>query len=206
MARWLPSREHLRQLRAQGIFSWSSVATRSVVVAAVCGVCCFSTTWLQDLYAFCSQSKERNIDLLEALSMLKRSSVLVFVSTAVFALLAGVGISLIQTRGAVSRALVRVVRKRERSRNPLVAVVALFVGLNLAVCLEYVVAPRLLKVIGGGQDLHAVPAYIGNVLHDTAKLVVVGCVVLAVVLLFVSRLAFLVSLRKRTHQMTGDKT
>jgi hypothetical protein len=206
MATWFPSKERLRHLRAQGFFPWSRIATRSAIAAAVCGVFCLSTTWLQGLLAFCLQSKDQDMDPLRALFGLKGSSMLLFVTTAIGALCAGIGISLFQTGGVVSHAAVRAVRRRERSRNPMVVVVALVLTLNLAVCLEYVVAPRLLKVLGGGQELQTAPRYLGNVLDDTVKLVVVACVVLAVVLLFVSRLAFLLGLRRQARSVAGDET
>jgi formate hydrogenlyase subunit 3/multisubunit Na+/H+ antiporter MnhD subunit len=86
-----------------------------------------------------------------------------------------------------------------------VSLIVLVLAFNAACCLAYAAVPKLFLALGlSGSPPTAM--YVGEFLRATAKLVVVASVVLAVVLVFVSRLAFLIGLKKRARQVAADET
>jgi hypothetical protein len=205
MARWFPSKARLRQLKAVGIFSWSSLATRSAVLAVVAGFVCARPELINTLLVYDPSSEWLSPTHIQTLRIYTRSVCSFVVATAVASLVVGIGVSLIQTRGALGWSALRAVRTQGRRRSPLTSVAGLGVAFAVAYCLSYFLGPKFL-VAHNSPGAQPTGTYLGELLQYTAKLVVVASVVLAVVLLFVNRIAFLIGLKKRTRRMGADES
>jgi hypothetical protein len=141
----------------------------------------------------------------QALQVFLWPAIVFVLSTALMAILIGVIVALIQSRGATGWAVLNRTSRRECRKNPATSLLGLILAFNVACCVAYVVVPKLLQALAPpGKQPTAV--YLGELLHNTAKLVVVASLVLAVVLLFVSRLTFLVGLKSRARRLPVDDT
>lgn len=195
----------MRQLKAAGIFPWSSLATRSGIVAGSLGVVCAGPKLINLLATYDPTTESGLSAPLDALREFAWPGLVFIVSTVGAALSIGFLISLLQTGGVFTWAALRAVRTRERVRNPFVSFVGFVIALNVACCLAYAAGPKIFLALGMAGEQPAA-AYLGELLYTLIKLVVVASIVLAVVLVFVSRLTFLLGLKKRARRTAADET
>ena len=188
MSRSLPSRERLKELKSEGVFAWSGFATRSAIAATVVGAVFLSRAWLGAL------TREFNgADVVGTFEVLGRSVLQVVLLTAVGTLVMGLLFSLAQTRGAFGVSVSRAVRKRRLVPNPAKLVLSVALVGVVAAGLVYVVAPSLLALVGVTNNAVVLNNQIEGVFGQICKVLVVASLVLAILLLFVARIAFLFS-------------
>jgi hypothetical protein len=195
----------MRQLRAAGVFPWSPLALRSGILAAALGVVCTGPALIDALLVYNQVSDASEMKPGEALQLFLRPAVVFVASTSLAALLVSFFVAVIQTAGAFSWAVLSRTNRRERRKNPAVSLLGIILAFNVACCLAYVCLPKLLKALAPSGTQSAA-GYLGELLSDITKLVVVAGVVLAVVLLFVSRLTFFVGLKTRARRVPVDDT
>lgn len=201
MFKGLPSKERVRQLSREGVFPWSALATRSAIGAASLGVVfglggALGRLASPDFVAFAGSEVEVSQVYLSALGFPLGRVVLL---TCLVALVAGILISLLQTRGASGRAVQRAVIERSRTDQPYTAFLTLVVSGVIGVVLSLKFASVLLEAfkIEGGVSL---ASYMDEALRNICKVVVVGWAVLAVLLVFVERLTFMLGVKRKVRK------
>jgi hypothetical protein len=209
----LPSREYLSVLKSEGVFSWSSLATRSAVVAATAAGIMVGLGRLSSIVQPVGEADP--VALLKGMGWYVLE---VCVATALCALVAGVLISLIQTRGAFGVAALRRSKRGRFGLNPAAyigscALVALISGV-----IFYAVWPDLVRLVavteapvafgaeGAGIGATRVQLAQGaeGIFLRICKLLVVASVVLAILLVFVTRAIFVLSLSRSRNPADKD--
>lgn len=190
MSKGFPSPQQLAHLRKSGIVFWSSGVTRSVIATAL-----FLALYL----AASSMAPWFQVDPAGDPKAALGSMGILFLQLAgglaAGALILGVGVSLVQTRGAFGWHVLRGARRRELSRER--AVLPLFgavLAMGLAPYLFYLFVPGLLECLRASEQSAAIFGFLGSF----CKLVVVASVVLAILVWIVTRFTFLFAHRDRT--------
>jgi hypothetical protein len=191
MSTGLPSKDRLRELKAEGVFSWSSLATRSAVAAAALGALLLCVEWLGVLARDLSGD-----DAIGVFQGLGRGVLHVVLVTAVVSICVGLMFSLTQTRGAFGGAALRTARRKGLFTNPLKPLFSLLLTAAFAGVLAYTVVPELMSLVRSAYEPASLPGRLGAVFGQICKLLVVASFVLAILLLFVTRVAFLVRLSR----------
>lgn len=193
-------RDRLRELRRLGVFAWSPLATRAVTAAGVLGVLLGTGSAWKGL---ATNRFDAGSDLRSQLAALGEDALRLALLTSVAAFTCGMIASLIQTRGAFGRGAQRAAIGRLKTLSASGMVVSATLSALVGGVLLYRFSPQLLdgiRVEGGPM----IWAYLAAIFGESAKLVVVGSLVLAVVLVFGSRLAFVLLGAKRKAKALRD--
>ncbi len=184
------SKESLDDLKHEGVFPWSPLATRSAIAAAVLGglLLSYKSVSISGLV----------VDSGEPIALLRRlqGPLLQVVSVSIACgVVAGILISLVQTRGARGRAALRAVKRRRSLPQPLLMVISLATvgGLSYAIALQ--VLPDLASFGTSGYDTSTFTGEALRIFSRICKLLVVASLVLAILLVFVTRLVFVLRVR-----------
>jgi flagellar biosynthesis protein FlhB len=204
----LPSRQYLRQLKRYGVYAWSELALRSMIVVGVAVAILAGASRVAELsraydgLVAGGGNRAAYIDVLapggQALNGLGGLVGLLSCLVLVFAVLG----CLIQTRGAIGFAVLRSSRTRARRFH----ILRFILGFVVVVCLSYASFRWLgrdllgaVRITEGGQ----LSAFYLALLTRLCKLVVVAASVLAILLVFVSRIRFLFQLRGSKRELSG---
>jgi hypothetical protein len=191
MSAGAPNKDRLKELKVEGVFSWSSLATRSAVAAGALGALLLCLAWLGVLIGDLPGE-----DALGVFQGLGRVVLQVGLVTAAVTVFVGLMFSLIQTRGAFGAAALRTTRKMGRFTNPLKTLLSILLIGVIAGMVAYISVPELMTLARAAYEPASLNAKLGAVLGRICKLLVVACVVLAILLLFVTRVAFLIRLSR----------
>jgi len=185
------STEGVKELRARGIFPWSALAARACTAAGVMGALLALATTLSSLVSMdLADVNQITIgtvtDRSQPLGQILRSASVIAVSTSIAALVCGVFAVLIQTRGKA----IHNRGARWPSRLGLFTrVVGLPISLAIGILGGYLILPELIVAVRSGDSIQ-VSQLLMRLAGQIVKLIVVGMLVLAVLLVFVSRLRF----------------
>jgi flagellar biosynthesis protein FlhB len=192
----LPSKEHLRELKRSGHFAWSDLAIRLVLVAAVTGVLLVCGNGLAEmLIAYGEQvGVGQEFSAGEVIKLGRGALAKVVVVTSVGVVVVGVLAALLQTRGAFGLSVFRRSHKTRRRGNLFSFLCAFILLATVSVVVFKGLVPQLLGAVKI-TDLAQYQLFYGSLLSRIGKQVVVVAVVLAILLVFVSRVRFLLAMR-----------
>lgn len=197
-------KEYLRELKLIGVFPWSNLATRSFVSVVVFACVLGSIERIKsairlDLTGFLSENANSRSEALDVAHAL----VTFLLLSSFLALVAGFIGTVIQTRGAFGRAAQRTAKGRLTSSRAHVILLTMVSAVLAGLAAFYRFSPMVLdgiKIEGGA----IIGPYIGYILRDVCKLVVVVSGVLAVLLVFVTRLVFVFGVAPRKLKELPD--
>jgi len=192
----LPSKEQLRQLKRSGRFAWSDLALRLVLVSVVVGVLLLCGSALAKTLTAYGDGVfvGGQFSAAHAINLGRLALAKVVILTTVGVLVVGVLAALLQTRGAFGLPVLRRSYKtRQRGKSFSFLVAFLFVGAVSVVAFKDLV-PQLLGALKITNPAHYELFY-ASILSRIGKQVVVVALVLAILLVFVSRVVFLLGMR-----------
>ena len=197
----LPSKEKIKYLRKAGVINWSSSATRLMITGGVFIALWFSKETIEEflLNDFTAAIGTNGSFSTTAIRDLIYGILRVFIITAGAALIFGILGSIAQTRGAIGTAILRRLRRRKFRVDTFTTLVWLVVcGVCGFICTDRQI-PEIMSVIqmdNSESIKHASGVFLGRI----CKLVVVASLALAILVMFVSRVAFLLRNREGRDQ------
>lgn len=186
---------------SQGVAA-SAFATRAVVVAAVFAAMLSAGDFTDQLQSI-NVSTTREYMMGKPVKTLLTAGLTALLATAIAALVSGVLMTLLQTRGAFGIDLLDARRARENAAGVLLKSLMLVVACGVGVVVLYKLAPDFLSLIGVEQG-HQATELLGGVLSKILKVMAVIAAILAVVWALGTRLVVSIARKERSSGVGRD--